>query len=109
MKELTRTVHANAVDFKTLTQVVEEVGERFGRFQDGDCREKEEQAHCVGRSKHWTRATARFLPIISQRDNFRISSEFRELGVLDEDENVLVPNYVGPHTNCSASSSLYSM
>jgi len=33
----------------------------------------------------------------------------RELGVLDDDEQVIVPNYVGSHTNCIASSSLYSV
>jgi len=33
----------------------------------------------------------------------------KELGVLDDNENVIVPNYVGSHTNCIASSNLYSV
>ena len=33
----------------------------------------------------------------------------KELGVLDDGDQVIVPNFVGPHTNCIASSSLYSV
>jgi hypothetical protein len=37
-RELMRTEHGNKPSFPLMQTVVEEVGERFGRFQDAECR-----------------------------------------------------------------------
>jgi hypothetical protein len=112
MKELTRTVDASAVDFKTLTQVVEEVGERFGRFQDGECRQMKSKLIALGDQNIGRVPLPDFYRSSLNGTTFEFQESpayLRELGVLDEDENVIVPNYVGSHTNCIASSSLYSV
>jgi len=112
MKELTRTVDANAVEFETLTQVVEEVGERFGRFQDGECRQMKSKLIALGDQDIGRVPLPDFYRSSLNGTTFEFQESpayLRELGVLDEDENVIVPNYVGSHTNCIASSSLYSV
>jgi hypothetical protein len=112
MKELTRTRDANAVDFKTMTQVVEEVGERFGRFQDGECRQMKNKLVQLGDQDVGRVPLPDFYRSSLNGTTFEFQESpayLRELGVLDENENVIVPNYVGSHTNCIASSSLYSV
>jgi len=100
--------------FKAMSAVVEEIGERYGRWQDAECRDLKTdlmkiENHGTGRVllKDFYGAG------LSGSWQFSESVDYlRELGALDESSPqpaVLIPNYVNAHSNCLASSSLYSV
>jgi len=92
------------------------VGERFGRFQDAECRQMKDQLvalndHGIGRVE----LADFYRPALDDNSfAFQESLEYlRELGALDETDptspSVIVPNYVNAPSNCIASSSFYSV
>jgi len=101
--------------FSASTQIVEEIGERYGRWQDSECLDlkralmKMEEAD-TGR-----------VPLKDFYGNalggawqFTESIEYlRELGALDETDpkrkSVIISNYINAPSNCLASSGLYSV
>ena len=107
-------MHQN-YSFQMATQVVEEIGERYGHWQDAECRDLKRLL-----SKHERKGTGR-VPLkdfygaaLSGNWQFSESVEYlEELGALDmSDPNnlaVLIPNYVNSQSNCVASSSIYSV
>merc|ERR1719453_994539 len=116
-REVTRTDHSgNKPSFTLMQNVVEEVGERFGRFQDAECRQMKDQLvalndHGIGRVQ-----LADFYRPALDDDSFAFQESMdylRELGALDETDpsspSVIVPNYVNAPANCIASSSFYSV
>jgi len=110
LKELTRT--NSALDFSKMTQVVEEIGERFGQFQDGECKQMKSKLIALGDQGIGRVPLPDFYRSSLNGTTFEFQESpayLKELGVLDDSENVIVPNYVGSHTNCIASSNLYSV
>ena len=101
--------------FQLATQVVEEIGERYGHWQDAECRDLKRLL-----SKYERKDTGR-VPLkdfygaaLNGNWQFSESVEYlQELGALDKsDPNnlaVLIPNYVNSQSNCVASSSIYSV
>jgi hypothetical protein len=115
-RELMRTEHGNKPSFPLMQTVVEEVGERFGRFQDAECRQMKDQLvalndHGIGR----VQIADFYRPALDDNSfAFQESLDYlRELGALDETDptspSVIVPNYVNAPSNCIASSSFYSV
>lgn len=115
-REVTRTDHGSKPSFTLMTNVVEEVGERFGRFQDAECRQMKDQLvglndHGIGRVE----LADFYRPALDDNSfAFHESIEYlRELGALDETDptspSVIIPNYVNAPSNCIASSSFYSV
>jgi len=115
-REVTRTDHGSKPSFTLMTNVVEEVGERFGRFQDAECRQMKDQLvglndHGIGRVE----LADFYRPALDDNSfAFQESIEYlRELGALDETDptspSVIIPNYVNAPSNCIASSSFYSV
>jgi len=101
-----------ALNFAKMTSVVEEVGERFGRFQDGECRQMKTKLIGLGDQGIGRVSLQNFYRSSLDGNTFEFQespSYLKQLGVLDEHDNVIVPNYVGSHTNCIASSNLYSI
>jgi hypothetical protein len=102
--------------FTAASKVVEEIGERYGRWQDGECRDLKSEL-----MKLEVPGTGRVLlkdfygqALTGGAWQFTESKEYlRELGALDESDSqrpsVIIPNYVNSLSNCLASSSMYSV
>lgn len=102
-------------DFRRSAHVVEEFGERYGRWQDLECRSlkralldrEEGSSGRVPLTEFYRKGlTGHFL--------FTESIAYlRELGALDESDpqrpTVVVPNYMNSVSNCVASSSFYAL
>jgi len=115
-REVSRTDHGSKPSFMLMQNIVEEVGERFGRFQDAECRQMKDQLvglgdHGIGRVE----LADFYRPALDDNSfAFQESIEYlRELGALDETDptspSVIIPNYVNAPSNCIASSSFYSV
>jgi len=110
LKELTR--NGESRDFKRMATVVEEIGERFGQFQNGECRQMKTKLVELGDQGIGRVPLPSFYRSSLDGSAFEFQESpayLRELGVLDDEEQVIVANYVGSHTNCIASSNLYSV
>merc|ERR1719220_1783443 len=103
--------------FSNVTVVVETAGERFGRFQDAECRTLKgdlvamEEAPGNGRVR-----LADFYGSALHAGKWQFSESveyLRQLGALDESNpaalRVIIPNYVNSPSNCIASSAYYGV
>jgi len=115
-KEVLRTEHGSGPSFTVMSNVVEEIGERFGRFQDAECRQMKDQLVSLGDHGIGRVALADFYRPALHDKSFQFAESMdylRELGALDETDpsspSVIVPNYVNAPANCIASSSFYSV
>jgi len=115
-KEVSRTEHGSGPSFSAMSNVVEEIGERFGRFQDAECRQMKDQLVSLGDHGIGRVALADFYRPALHENTFQFAESMdylRELGALDETDpsspSVIVPNYVNAPANCIASSSFYSV
>jgi len=102
------------LDFQGLSAVVEEIGEHYGRWQDAECRDL--KTSLVKLENHGTgRVLLKDFYGAGLDGNFQFSESvdyLRQLGALDESmdqPSVMIPNYVNAHSNCLASSSIYSV
>eukprot|EP00933_Yihiella_yeosuensis_P058715 TRINITY_DN5938_c0_g1_i2.p1 TRINITY_DN5938_c0_g1~~TRINITY_DN5938_c0_g1_i2.p1 ORF type:complete len:384 (-),score=77.94 TRINITY_DN5938_c0_g1_i2:48-1199(-) len=102
--------------FNATSQIVEEIGERYGRWQDAECRDL--KGELLKLEDHGT-GRVQLKNFYGEAVNggawqFTESVEYlRELGALDETipgkPTVVIPNYVNSRSNCLASSSIYSV
>mmetsp|Transcript_55112 Transcript_55112/g.98353 ORF Transcript_55112/g.98353 Transcript_55112/m.98353 type:complete len:557 (-) Transcript_55112:31-1701(-) len=106
---------SDGLSFNAVTQIVEEVGERYGRWQDGECKDLK---RLLVDSEH--EGSGRVLikdfygSALSGNWQFSESVDYlKELGSLDDSDPsnpaVLIANYVNSPSNCLASSSIYSV
>merc|ERR1719422_2139044 len=104
-----------ALKFDDAMKVVEEIGERYGRWQDRECHELKHdllklENQGTGRVllKDFYGAAAKGAWQFSESVKY-----LRELGALDESDparlKVIIANYINAPTNCVASSSFYSV
>jgi len=103
-----------ALSFQSLSTVVEEIGERYGRWQDAECRDL--KTSLVKLENHGSgQVLLKDFYGGGLNGNWQFSETvdyLRELGALDESldqPSVLIPNYLTAHSNCLASSSIYSV
>jgi hypothetical protein len=115
-REVVRTEHGSGPSFAVMSNVVEEIGERFGRFQDAECRQMKDSLVALGDHGIGRVALADFYRPALTDNSFQFAESMdylRELGALDETDpsspSVIVPNYVNAPANCIASSSFYSV
>lgn len=104
-------------EFSDITDVVEEAGERFGRFQNQECLDLKKSLLTLEESNGSGRV--RLADFYNSALNggqwqFAESVEFlRQLGALDESDGsnlrVLIPNYLNAPSNCIASSAYYGV
>eukprot|EP00747_Dinoflagellata_sp_TGD_P161726 gnl/TRDRNA2_/TRDRNA2_178518_c0_seq1.p1 gnl/TRDRNA2_/TRDRNA2_178518_c0~~gnl/TRDRNA2_/TRDRNA2_178518_c0_seq1.p1 ORF type:complete len:576 (-),score=127.02 gnl/TRDRNA2_/TRDRNA2_178518_c0_seq1:148-1875(-) len=103
--------------FTDAEKLVEEIGERYGKFQDKECRALKgqlmalEEEACSGRVPIQKFYSANLHEGVGQ---FSESLEYlRQIGALDESDpkhvSVIVANYVASPANCMDSSSFYSI
>jgi hypothetical protein len=109
-----QTGQCGQLDFKAATRVVEEIGERYRSFNQGECQDLSntlfdmEDTHKRGHVllKDFYR------PGLHNSWNFTEKEEYlRALGTLDETDptnpRVIIPNYVYSRPNCLATSEIY--
>jgi len=103
------------ITFAATSLVVEEIGERFGRWQNRECQDL--KTALVKMEDH---NTGRVLlkdfygQALDGAWQFTESVDYlRELGALDDSnpdrKSVIIPNYVNAPSNCIASSGIYSL
>jgi len=98
------------LDFPAATRVVEEIGEKYGPFNDGLCqdlkstllRSEDKQTGLVPLSNFYAEG-------VHGSWNFSETVDYlRELGALDEErDSVIIPNYVSSRPNCLTASTIY--
>merc|ERR1719453_272524 len=103
------------LDFSLTARVAERVGERFGSFQDQECKQMKDSLVKIEDS-----GTGRVLlsdfykPGLDGQWQFQESASYlRALGALDESNrakpSVIIVNYLHSPSNCIASSSFYQV
>jgi len=114
--EVERTSTRGKFSFEVMTNIVEEVGERFGHFQDAECSAMKTRLINLGDGGVGRVPLADFYKSSIDDNTFEFQeseSYLRELGALDESDpshpSVIIPNYIQSATNCIASESLYSV
>merc|ERR1719336_2727544 len=101
--------------FSAISRIVEEIGERYGRWQERDCHDL--KANIM---KLESEVSGRVLLRDFYGDTIEGGWQFsesisylRDHGILDESDpkqkSVLIPNYITSSSNCLASSGLYSV
>lgn len=102
--------------FAGASKVVEEIGERYGRWQDAECRDLKSALVTLEDSGRGRVLLKDFYgqALSGGAWQFTESVDYlRELGALDESQpqqpSVIIPNYVNSLSNCLASSSMYSV
>jgi hypothetical protein len=114
--EVERSTKVSKLSFEGMTSIVEEVGERFGHFQDAECGAMKTKLISMGDGGIGRVPLADFYKTSMDDDAFEFQeseSYLRELGALDDTDpahpSVIIPNYIQSATNCIASESLYSV
>merc|ERR1719428_2305019 len=102
-----------------IEAVVEEIGERYGRFQDIECRQLknwlvEVEDTSVGGAGRVRIADFYGRALHDGKWQFSETVDYlRQLGALDESDSsnlrVIIPNYISGPSNCVASSAYYSV
>merc|ERR1719498_287089 len=106
---------SGGLDFSLVARTAERVGERFGSFQDQEC--KQLQGSLVAMEEAGTgrvRLSDFYKPAMGGQWQFQESVAYlRQLGALDETDaqkpRVIIANYINSPSNCIASSSFYSV
>jgi len=114
--EIERTTNVRKLSFAGMTNVVEEVGERFGHFQDAECGQMKSKLIAMGDGGVGRVPLASFYKTSIDDNTFEFQESegyLRELGALDDTDpthpSVIITNYIQSPTNCIASESLYSV
>mmetsp|Transcript_119966 Transcript_119966/g.195193 ORF Transcript_119966/g.195193 Transcript_119966/m.195193 type:complete len:571 (+) Transcript_119966:80-1792(+) len=105
--------------FSDVSTVIEEAGERYGRWQDHECRTLKQtllEVEDTGPGGAGRVRAADFYKLALHEGKWQFSESIpylRQLGALDESEpsnpRIIVTNYIYSPSNCVASSSYYSV
>jgi hypothetical protein len=105
--------------FNEVENVIAEIGERYGRFQDIECRQFKDWLVAIEDTSVGGAGRVRISDFYGQALNngkwqFSESIDYlRQLGALDESDSsnlrVIIPNYISGPSNCVASSAYYSV
>jgi len=121
MREVHRSVapKRDYLYFNEMENVIAEIGERYGRFQDIECRQFKDWLVSIEDPGVGGAGRVRIPDFYNQALNhgkwqFTESVDYlRQLGALDESDpsnlRVIIPNYVSGPSNCVASSAYYSV
>merc|ERR1719235_2442416 len=121
MREVYRSVapKRDYVYFNEIENVIAELGERYGRFQDIECRQFKDWLVALEDSSVGGAGRVRLSDFYGAALNdgkwqFSESIDYlRQLGALDESDpsnlRVIIPNYISGPSNCVASSAYYSV
>merc|ERR1719502_2038289 len=105
--------------FNEMENVIAEIGERYGRFQDIECRQLKDWLVSAEDPSVGGAGRVRISDFYNKALNegkwqFTESVDYlRQLGALDESDasnpRVIIPNYISGPSNCVASSAYYSV
>merc|ERR1719183_198042 len=105
--------------FNEIENVIAEIGERYGRFQDFECRQFKDWLVAIEDPSIGGAGRVRISDFYGKALNdgkwqFSKSIDYlRQLGALDESDasnpRVIIPNYISGPSNCVASSAYYSV
>merc|ERR1719487_2274071 len=105
--------------FNEVENVIAEIGERYGRFQDAECRQFKDWLVAIEDPGVGGAGRVRISDFYGEALNngkwqFSESIDYlRQLGALDESDpsnlRVIIPNYISGPSNCIASSAYYSV
>jgi len=105
--------------FNEVESIIAEIGERYGQFQDVECRQFKDWLVAVEDKSVGGAGRVRVADFYGQALNngkwqFSESVDYlRNLGALDESDaanpRVIIPNYIAGGSNCIASSAYYSV
>jgi len=101
--------------FGTTLRVLEEVSDRYGRWQDHECRVLKKDLQALEhKGSGRVRLESFYGSALQGHWQFSESKAYlRELGALDESDplrpSVIIPNYVNSPSNCLAASQFYSV
>jgi hypothetical protein len=104
--------NTSSLSFNDIIKVVEEFNDRYGRWQDRECRELK---HNLVKMEipDTGRVLLKDFYMSGQWQFSETASYLRQMGALDESDptrlKVIIPNYVNAPSNCLASSSFYSV
>merc|ERR1719161_473400 len=111
LKEFT-TGFAKKFSYNKVLEVVEEIGERYGRFQDSECRMMKTKLMGLGDQGVGRIPLQNFYKTSLDDSSFEFQESpayLKMLGAMDDQDHVIIPNYLGSTSNCIASSNLYSV
>jgi len=104
------------VDFNTTADIVADMGEHFGAFNDGECKDLKSAMGAMTSSSGKVgriRLHEFYNKSLHTHWKFTERADFlRELGALDESgtqPSVIIPNYLSAFTNCLKATSLYAV
>merc|ERR1719325_479859 len=106
---------SNQYTFTATTKIVEEIGERYGRWQDAECHDLKATLIKMEEPGTGRVPLKRFYgDALDGAWQFTESVDYlRELGALDETnpdrKSVILSNYINSPSNCLASSGMYSV
>jgi hypothetical protein len=98
--------------YNKVLEVVEEIGERYGRFQDSECRMMKTKLMDLGDHGVGRIPLQNFYKTSLDDSSFEFQESpayLKMLGAMDDQDHVIIPNYLGSTSNCIASSNLYSV
>merc|ERR1719336_1138373 len=101
--------------FSAISRIVEEIGERYGRWQERDCHDLKANIMKL-ENTGLGRVLLRDFYADAMEGGWQFSesvSYLRDHGILDESDpkqkSVMIPNYITSPSNCLASSGIYSV
>jgi len=111
----TTSASQDMISFNTTSQIVEEIGERYGKWQDQECKDLKRalvQLEDAGTGR--VKLADFYGKGLDGAWQFTESVEYlRQLGALDESDpsqkSVIISNYINAPSNCLASASMYSV
>lgn len=114
-KEVLSSTPEDRTSFAATTRVVEEVADRYGRWQDQECVELKGSLLKLERAGTGRVPLGSFYQAaLDGQWQFSESKAYlKQLGALDETDpqrpSIMIPNYVNAPTNCVAASKFYSV
>merc|ERR550525_1379675 len=112
---LEATGHIDDLSFSSTERVVEEIGDRYGRWQDQECKSlKDSLLKLEEPGTGRVRLSTFYQSALQGNWQFSETIDYlRQLGALDESDpqrpSVIIPNYINSPSNCVASSRFYSV
>jgi hypothetical protein len=110
------TPKRDELTYENVATVVEEVGERYGRWQDRECRKLKNDLVEIEDAGTGRVRLSEFYRSAMHDNKWQFGetvTDLRQQGALDEsdpsDPKVIIPNYINSPTNCLASSKYYSV
>merc|ERR1719162_501605 len=109
-----QTGQCGQLDFKATTRVVEEIGEQYRTFNQGECQDLSTTLMDMEDSQKRGHVLLKdfYKPGLHNSWNFTEKEDYlRALGTLDETDpvnpRVIIPNYIYSRPNCLATSEIY--